>query len=673
MYTLELEAMTNMQKGKAMRQIHDDFLQGNNICHDKIRDEILDSWYRCKSYNVDPNLTVLHLPEAARAKKLYQDEWAYMQDLTSNYISHFSNFLKESDACILYIDADLNVIVQRGAQHLIEQLSNHNISVGANLSENSVGTNAAALAMLNKKDVYVVGAEHYCEAFFDYACYASRFTNWQNRMRCVMVVSPIENYNPMQLLMLQYFTSVLSELNKLEVVKNELALANELIDLGLDQNKQGYIFVDGRGYVMRTNQLVNELFQVQDRAVGTHLKEIFPSLQFVLSCLESGRSLPLREMMLPNIQTGKSYFVECQVMKKNGHSVGMLINISDSKRINRLASQIYNARAHYTFDDLLGNNVNFVVTKNAAKQASDSSSTVLITGDSGTGKELFAQAIHNESKRSSKPFVSINCAAIPRELIGSELFGYVDGAFTGARKGGAPGKFELANNGTLFLDEIGEMPLDMQVVLLRVLEEKNVTRIGNSNPVPVNVRLIAATNKDLYQAVLLKEFRLDLYYRLNVISLHLPGLADRIDDIPILLEYFIQHFSMILKKNLTGISDEALEILKAYHWPGNIRELRNIVERSANVCHNSIITTSDLPDLGTDKTPNHNSVGFSDQYTLISKNINANYCFKTYDYGRIISLLEKYDGNKSKVAKELGITRATLYKRLKEISSSSNK
>lgn len=252
-------------------------------------------------------------------------------------------------------------------------------------------------------------------------------------------------------------------------------------------------------------------------------------------------------------------------------------------------------KSKYHFHDLIGNSASFLNTKKLAERISASNSSVLLTGESGTGKELFAHAIHNDSGRSSLPFVAINCASIPEHLLESELFGYDEGAFTGAKRGGKKGQFEVANNGTLFLDEIGDMPLSMQSKLLRVLQEKEVQRVGGQKSIPIDVRIIAATHRDLEKMVEEGKFRQDLYYRLNVIKIEIPPLRKRKEDIPLI--------SMTLLKKMEGkffrrgieLSTKVNQRLMLHTWPGNIRELENVLERAINVLDGKLIDVHHLP------------------------------------------------------------------------------
>ncbi|NLB54123.1 MAG: sigma 54-interacting transcriptional regulator [Syntrophomonadaceae bacterium] len=280
-----------------------------------------------------------------------------------------------------------------------------------------------------------------------------------------------------------------------------------------------------------------------------------------------------------------------------------------------------------------------------------SPSAVLITGESGVGKELYAHAIHFHSDRSQEPFVKVNCAAIPENLLESELFGYVDGAFTGARKGGKMGKFELANQGTIFLDEIGDMPWSMQAKLLRVLQEKEIERVGDNKTRPVDVRIISATNADLEHLVAINKFRHDLYYRLNVVKLYIPPLRERKQDIIPLAMYFIGKLNTKLGQNVHGISDEVKRLLTEYNWPGNIRELNNVLEMAMNFCQNPEITPEDLP-LHIRKS-SYQTTNYHEALLQAERRI-------------ILQTLDVVGKNREDAAQRLGISRATLFRLLKK-------
>ncbi|MEO5971702.1 MAG: sigma-54 dependent transcriptional regulator [Bdellovibrionia bacterium] len=292
-----------------------------------------------------------------------------------------------------------------------------------------------------------------------------------------------------------------------------------------------------------------------------------------------------------------------------------------------------------------------------------SPSTVLVWGESGTGKELVAFEIHRNSPRAEKPFIKINCAAIPATLIESELFGFEKGAFTGA-VASKPGRFELAHEGTLFLDEVGEMPLEMQVKLLRVLQEQEFERVGGINTIKIDVRIIAATNKDLQEEVKTGRFREDLYYRLNVVPIHLPALRERLEDIDLLVPYFLQQFNEKLKKGITGITPETLASLKSSSWPGNIRQLENVLERMVLMCDGTFLTTDDLPDEFTVATRESNSEqtdGAPSLKQIVRRQTQA------LEKGLIEKALEETGGNVTRAAEKLGLSRKGLQLKIKEL------
>lgn len=322
-----------------------------------------------------------------------------------------------------------------------------------------------------------------------------------------------------------------------------------------------------------------------------------------------------------------------------------------------------NFKAKYTFDDIITQSSLIKHFKSRAHSFAATNLPVLITGESGVGKELFAHAIHNNSNRASNSFVSINCAAIPETLLESELFGYEAGSFTGANKSGKLGKFELAQGGTIFLDEIGDLPLNMQSKLLRVLQENQIEKIGSSKSIDIDVRIIAATNYDLLKKVEEKKFRADLYYRLNVLNLNIPSLRERPEDIPLLIEHFRSSFhqkNAIYKR----FSKEVISTLSNYNWPGNVRELKNIVYRLMVIATGDEVTKASIPIniLENSYKSMANSYSTSE---LLSEKGSLNNILKEIELKIIEDTLNICDNNKSKAAELLGIKRMTLYRKLK--------
>lgn len=335
---------------------------------------------------------------------------------------------------------------------------------------------------------------------------------------------------------------------------------------------------------------------------------------------------------------------------------------------NTVSSLLESQSVHASFDSIISRSTAMEKIKKRALQVASSNSTVLITGESGTGKGLLARAIHKESPRCSKPFVSVNCAAIPETLLESELFGYERGAFTGAEKNGKLGKFQLADKGTLFLDEIGDMPLHLQVKLLSCLQNRQVDPVGAVRPVDVDVRIIAATNKDLEEMIRQNQFREDLYFRLNVIPLYIPPLRERPEDISMLVQHIIMKFSMAMGKAVTGIEADAMDVLLSYSWPGNIREVENVIEYAINMEQSDTITVDSLPEKLVRKNKHVNSgsgtgmmhISLKTQLDSAEKQI-LRECLNQTGWN-----LE----GKRQAAEQLGISESTLYRRLKQLGLS---
>jgi DNA-binding NtrC family response regulator len=328
-------------------------------------------------------------------------------------------------------------------------------------------------------------------------------------------------------------------------------------------------------------------------------------------------------------------------------------------KVQHMKAELVSVRTS-SFDDIYGASRQMTVAKDLAERAARSGSTVLLLGESGVGKEVFARAIHAASSRQGGPFVSVNCAAIPDSLMESELFGYTDGAFTGATKGGKPGKFELASGGTIFLDEIGDMSLQLQAKLLRVLQTHKVERVGGTREIDVDVRVMAATNKDLEAMVGQGTFRLDLYYRLNVVTIRIPPLRERIEDIPLIISRSLAKLSARCPTRVTSVSPEALRILLDYSWPGNVRELENVLERALNLADGEVIDVEHLPGhvVSASRRPGRLSMRLAGEALddVISR----------AEQEAIVEALRATDNNRSLAAKKLGISRSAFYEKLRK-------
>ncbi|GFO68917.1 Fis family transcriptional regulator [Geomonas limicola] len=351
----------------------------------------------------------------------------------------------------------------------------------------------------------------------------------------------------------------------------------------LDSVSDGIFFIDEEGSLALINRVAQQALGIDPaQALGSRITTLPLPDYTILECL-SGRSfLNLKKDIIT--KNGRlQFFVTCKpITNREGRIIGAVEIMKDMKEIRSLANAVLQPR-QITFSDIIGESRAVKDAIAFAQKVARTDSYISIQGESGTGKELFATAIHFASGRSG-PFVPVNCAALPEQLLESELFGFVGGSFTGARKEGKPGLFELAREGTIFLDEITELPLPLQSKLLRVIQEKSVRRIGGTHEIAVNARLITATNKRLEQMIRERSFREDLYYRINVLPIHIPPLRERPEDIPLLAEHFLMQLNSLLDKNIRGFQPQALARLTRHGWPGNVRELRNVIERAAILC-----------------------------------------------------------------------------------------
>ncbi|WP_371371881.1 sigma 54-interacting transcriptional regulator [Sporomusa aerivorans] len=438
-------------------------------------------------------------------------------------------------------------------------------------------------------------------------------------------------------------------LNQLQAVKRQLETV-------INSVQEGIIAADRFGNIVNINTSAENMLGITaDIVAGTNIEILLPGLA-VEEVTQSGREI-LNQEIIRNCKGRRLHFlVTAKPWSEGGHVRGIVATVREMAEVRKFVSQLSAQNFYYTLDMILGESQPLSATKKAAKIACGSNATVLIQGESGTGKELFARAIHCGSGRKNKSFIAINCAAIPEALLESELFGYEEGAFTGARRGGKPGKFELADGGTLFLDEIGDMSLALQAKLLRVLQERRIERVGGVDNIPVDVRIVAATHKDIDTMVGNGEFRQDLYYRINVFPLYIPALRQRRDDLPLLIQTFLAKYSSALGKFVRAIDADAYETLFNYGWPGNVRELENVIEYLVNIATAETIGLPSIPARIREKAGN--SSQYSDVVPLAQLERMA-----------ITGAIKKFGSTvegKIKAAQALGISKATLYRKLKE-------
>lgn len=450
-------------------------------------------------------------------------------------------------------------------------------------------------------------------------------------------------------------------------VKDSL-LTDEMMDTIIANAFEWIVVVDHRGEIIYLNDSYSAFLDVDSKTViGKHVTEVIENTRMhhvvqtgmeELADLQYIRGNYMIANRVPIFNSNKEVIGAYGTVifrdtsewdKMNSHVKSMLGRIR-----NYLQEYEQQTGVKYTLEDIIGKSKLIQTLKEKVKHIASSDVSVLIRGESGTGKELFAHSIHQLSNRSSMPFIKINCAAIPEHLLESELFGYEEGAFTGAKKGGKKGKFLLADGGTLFLDEIGDMSLPMQIKLLRALQEGEVEPIGAQKPIQVNVRVIAATNRPLEKMMEEKRFRDDLYYRIHVIPFHIPSLRERTEDIPMLVEHFIQKICKRTGRRISSVTPDALTVLSRYRWPGNIRELENVIQAAVHLSTGDKLTLEALPDY------------LTESYSIPFGSKSLKETLEDAEKQAIIQTLENVHDDKLEAARLLGISKSSLYEKIKK-------
>jgi PAS domain S-box-containing protein len=440
--------------------------------------------------------------------------------------------------------------------------------------------------------------------------------------------------------------------------------ADQQKDVILDSIADGVFTVDNNWRITTYNRAAEEITGIpREKAIGLVCKDVLRADVCENNCalrrtMDTGEPVINKPVCIISAQgRRKSITISTALLKdKEGRVIGGVETFRDMTVVEELRKQV---KKQYSCEDIISRNHKIQEIFDILPQVAQSNCTVLIEGQTGTGKELFARAIHNLSPRKDKPFIAVNCSALPDTLLESELFGYKAGAFTDAKKD-KPGRFALAEGGTIFLDEIGEMSAPVQVKLLRVVQEKTYEPVGAVSSEKANVRIIAATNKDIAEQVETGMFRDDLYYRINVVKLRLPPLRQRSEDIPLLVDHFVNKFNQVYGKNICCLSDSAMAALISHEFPGNIRELENIIEHSFILCHGDIIEAKDLPP-AIKKDAGGKDQNFDNFRTL-----------RQMEALMIERALSRNGGNRTAAAKELGINASTLFRKLKK-NNSSNK
>jgi PAS domain S-box-containing protein len=467
--------------------------------------------------------------------------------------------------------------------------------------------------------------------------------------------------------------SAIEEAIRLAIATREENKRGERFRIIVENSNDGIISIDRDGFITIFNNVAEKFLNIKcNEVIGKHIDNVLPQIELTeVFDIDIGET-----EIIKNINDNKLMVSKIPI-KVNDQVTDAVAMLHDVNRIQQMEEKIRREifstghYAKYTFDDIIGRSKGTIEIIRIGKEYANVNSTILIEGETGTGKEVMAQSIHNYSKKADGPFVAVNCAALPENLLESELFGYVPGAFTGADKKGKQGLFEQAHGGTIFLDEISEINPLLQGRLLRILQEKQVMRVGDNKLIPIDVRVIAATNRNLHKLIKEKAFREDLYYRLNVLNIELIPLRNKKEDIPYFVNNFIQHYSHKLDKPAVILSAEAMKYLSRYNWPGNVREIRNVVERLMVIAKKTYIDLEDIEGklIIVDKSNRDEPIIQIDTERLINRNeITTREPERLYSSEKeaILCALEENMGIINFAAKALGISRTTLWRKMKK-------
>ncbi|MEC3854972.1 sigma-54-dependent Fis family transcriptional regulator [Bacillus sp. WOD8 KX774193] len=600
------------------------FVDEGVLDSNRINERISESWYRCKQANVNPHM---NKGQKILSSNIFQDQKKKSEiflDIAIPQIQNMRKTIDELQMMALLIDPDGYVLSLSGNEQTLKRAKHINFIEGVKWTEAAVGTNAIGTALEIEEAIMISGTEHYSVASHSWSCAAAPIHNDDGKLIGVLDFScPIEFSHPYMLGMVTSIAHAIERECSIRVHQNELHLIHRFLDV-IDSNEQ-VVICNHRNVIVSASKRIRERVTNWSR-------------------------MKLEDLMYYGLKTK----LEVPVYSNN-RMIGKCIYVKENKQEKVFSTSLF--INGITFPGVIGTSDAFQHTLEEIKLVSPTDASVYVGGETGVGKEYVARAIHENSPRKNGPFIAVNCGALPKELMESELFGYAEGAFTGARRQGYKGKFEQADGGTIFLDEIGEVPPEMQVALLRVLQERTVTPIGSSKEVPVNIRIITATHKDLLRLVEEGKFRQDLYYRLHVYPLYVPSLIERKEDIP----YFIQHFCE--RKNWNVVFPKSICNQFSQHtWPGNIRELLNALERIYILSQGREICEKQISFLLQTMMRNQHQLELQTE----NKTEDTLNFREKIQRDSMIEALEKTNGNVSLAAKLLDVPRSTFYKRMQK-------
>ncbi|MCK9273888.1 MAG: sigma 54-interacting transcriptional regulator [Syntrophales bacterium] len=623
-----------------------------------IPEEICQAWLRCRDYGIDPmKMPAKVILTGKKLERLMVRNKEFI-DVSRPFVENIYRFLKGSHFNVCLFDKEGYLLDTMGDHDTPNFWDNAGGIVGALWSEKSAGHNVCGTIVELKRPIQIYGSQHYIRDYHgETGSGAPVFSPEGDFLGGITLTGRNFRVNAHTLGMAVAAAYAIE--NNLKSIKafTESRHAYSYQHSVISSIKEALTAFDGKGRISLINKHAKDIFSLNSKSVeGKTLRDLLnnKNVEFI-RLMESHDSLTDKEVSIFSNDSWNDFTVSLTpIIAADGKLLGKILTINEIRRAKAMLTRILGYRAAFRFDDICGRNPKFLKALDQAKMVARSDSNVLLLGKSGTGKDIIAQSIHNASSRKNGPYVAINCGAIPRDLIANELFGHEEGAFTGSRRGGNQGKFELAEGGTIFLDEITETPLELQTALLRVIEDKSVARIGGKHLRKFDVRIIAATNKDIKEEIRKGNFREDLYYRINVFTIHLVSLRERPDDVRRLSNWFIKKYEKQLGVRIESIDEKIFEAFVSYSWPGNVRELQNVIERMMHFTRSSILSYDLVPVEIINAKPLFDEISEMESPEEREKKI-------------ILKMLDmKY--RKTKIAEKLNISRATLYRKMKKFN-----
>lgn len=612
---------------------------------------IRSSWERCLNARVNPRKepALMRIDQVAIRKRI--DEQSDLHQILKTHHKNIEEFFSFLPIGIFFADKDGYVLSFAGDEKIFKRMeeSSQTAIIGSSIKEEIIGTTAPGICLEENRFAAVNAEEHFIQDIHWASCIASPiFDGGKNLLGALDFTVAWEDKEKLRHLIPILFNTANSIQFELSIKKklDQLELFHSYYHSTFDYSRSILVMVNTRGEIIDLNQQAKEFFKVN--AQGIKNRDVRALLgdksKIELLFKESGGKISLGGR-------NSDFLVidSIPLFDPAGQEMAFLLKFEKEKVFKTIPERVPRM-TRYTFRNIIGSSpqINHVVDR--AKRAAKTGSTILIEGETGTGKELFAQAIHSESPQGGGPFIALNCAAIPHDLIESELFGYEKGAYTGARQDGNTGKFELANGGTIFLDEIHLMDLSAQTKLLRVIEERRLTRIGGKYAIPLNIRIIVASSVDLKKEMEKGLFTPALFFRINVVKLSIPSLRERKEDIPLLITYLIGEMNQKFNRSITAVDPEALEILGQFSWPGNVRELKNCLESAYNFCTGKTIGLTDVSD----------HISFESEPEAVTGQT-----MEAITREVLIGSLNRF-GTVKEAANSLGIPLSTFYRKMKE-------